>query len=470
MSYGIDYSRFDHIGSDTDSDEKGDNEYEYEEEEEDDDDDEEEEEQLQLHQQLNAGGEYSEEVPPNGWLRVGHVNIHPSERDNYSQNYSPTILSEDPWKFVPNPDDFEDGIVTNWGLKDTPIDQAAKGNPFMLAQAMMNRVNRDRISIGTYGDNDDPMKQFLTVLDQRKDAFIGNEKVQKLISSSSFYLKVSLLKCPSDIWRIVRVPAGIDLAKLHDQVLVPIMGWCRGYHGYVFQDPKDGAVLGPKKYNGYIDMMHAPMKFHYIMEDQRYPLAGLVQNVGDFIRYTYDLGDNWEHKIEVLDVVEIHSPKDDKATTAVHLLDGAGACPPEDGNGLDGLRYSEFLQEYKANPNSSKMKKTIRSVESSAVNYSKPWTGCEPIKFRPPDFDIQHHRLFLDLMIAGPTVQKTGKLGEEGYKHSIKACTGCGNRIKALLKCSKCGTLYCSRECQITDWKNHKKKCKERSAKREAKV
>ncbi len=53
-----------------------------------------------------------------------------------------------------------------------------------------------------------------------------------------------------DIWRVIRVPASTSLAVLHDQILGPVMGWSRGYHGYVFEDPRDGAVFGPKDYSG----------------------------------------------------------------------------------------------------------------------------------------------------------------------------------------------------------------------------
>ncbi len=37
---------------------------------------------------------------------------------------------------------------------------------------------------------------------------------------------------------------------MNGQVLGPVMGWCRGYHGYVFEDTKDGTALGPKDYSG----------------------------------------------------------------------------------------------------------------------------------------------------------------------------------------------------------------------------
>ena len=39
-------------------------------------------------------------------------------------------------------------------------------------------------------------------------------------------------------------------------------------------------------------------------------------------------------------------------------------------------------------------------------------------------------------------------------------CCGCGKAAVKLMKCSKCKTVsYCSRECQVADWKEHKKVC-----------
>ena len=41
-----------------------------------------------------------------------------------------------------------------------------------------------------------------------------------------------------------------------------------------------------------------------------------------------------------------------------------------------------------------------------------------------------------------------------------KVCNNCNKTFEKLLKCSKCKKVkYCSRECQIADWKKHKKNC-----------
>lgn len=437
MSFGIDYSKFDNIDTDSEDEKERD---------------------------LSDFKRYRETELPNGWFRVGHVDIHPDERKDYYQVYSETILTEDPLTFTPNPSDFKDGIVVDWGLKKLPIEEQAD-DQFSSIQAVMAKTSHSSRTRSMYYDNPSPCEQFVSKLAERKEAYMEHDNVQRLMDSS-FYLKVSLIHCEKDVWRTIRVPAAIDLAKLQDQVLVPAMGWGRAYHGYVFEDPKDGAVLGPKKYSGFIDMMHAPMKYSYIMEDRRYPLAGILHEKGDVLYYTYDLGDMWEHKIEVLDV------KKEKDHANVLLLGGAGACPPEDSNGMDGsgsYGYAEFLKEYKAKPKSLKMKEAIRNAETSAINYSKPWMGGPPLKFRPLNFDIVRHRLYLKAMIAGPTVQKKGAFGDGEFKESFKACIGCGIRLKALSKCRGCGAWYCSRDCQLNDWPNHKKQCKERRAKKEAK-
>ena len=46
-------------------------------------------------------------------------------------------------------------------------------------------------------------------------------------------------------------------------------------------------------------------------------------------------------------------------------------------------------------------------------------------------------------------------------------CFWCGNAEKALSKCAKCRVAsYCSRECQIKDWKaGHKHSCKSKQSK-----
>ncbi len=60
------------------------------------------------------------------------------------------------------------------------------------------------------------------------------------------------------------------------------------------------------------------------------------------ILYTYDMGDNWEHKIELVRVIE------DCDQESPYLLDASGQAPPEDVGGVPGfLRFHEVMLDPK---------------------------------------------------------------------------------------------------------------------------
>lgn len=242
---------------------------------------------------------------------------------------------------------------------------------------------------------------------------------------------------------------------MHDQILGPIMGWARGYHGYVFQDPRDGAVMGPKKYSGYIDMMHANLMFNAYMDDRKMPLAAVLQKVGDRCWYTYDLGDHWEHVLEVVKVIH----EGEEGFGEVRILDGFGACPPEDSNGLEGkgcASYAEFLKKYKSKPQACK--KALKEAAAS-TNYQQT-----PFGFDPLTFNINYHRVLLEALMSGPKValRNCMDIGLGQFKETDSKCWKCEDKLKPLSKCSKCQVAtYCCRDCQVADWKTHKEECKQ---------
>jgi hypothetical protein len=237
--------------------------------------------------------------------------------------------------------------------------------------------------------------QFIQLLDKRKVEFLDFKDVQDAMRNT-YILKVELCENEQDVWRRIEVPAAIELSKFHDQVLVPSMGWARGYHGYVFVDPNDGTAVGPCRHDGYRGMMNVRMHYIKIMDDRGFPLAGMLRKEGDAVYYTYDLGDHWEHRI-VLERIIVADELGGSRNSRVVLIDGAGACPPEDGNGMDGKSnddYAEFLNRFKKNPKKPKMKEAVREVSRSATNYANPWMG-PPISFKPLEFDVVFHRLVL---------------------------------------------------------------------------
>ncbi|CAN0111089.1 unnamed protein product [Heterosigma akashiwo] len=323
-------------------------------------------------------------------------------------------------------------------------------------QQMMQMMNAQNMYLSANYPN--PVEQFCSALEKRKFKMVNAPEVLALMDKI-FVIKIALGRGAEEhCWRRFRVPASTSLNVLHDQIITPIMGWARAYHGYVFIDRRDGSVLGPAKYSGYIDMMHAAMHYHYVMDDRKIPLACLLREVGDACDYTYDLGDSFCH---VLTVEEVADGGEQEGDQGVQLLAGHGACPPEDSNGLgdkgiDG--YVELVEKYQRRPKSCKAE--IREAEGS-VNYRQNWLTGLPVPFRPGSFDLNFHRLMLSAMLAGPRVQKKGFVGFSDEVTEVTAgCARCGDRLRPLHKCARCRrAAYCGRECQKADWKEHKKVC-----------
>jgi len=256
---------------------------------------------------------------------------------------------------------------------------------------------------------------------------------------------------------VFTIPALTSLSVVSDQVIGPIMGWSRGYHGHMFLDPRDGAVLGPKKYSGYLDMMHVKTHFHDYMDDRKMPLAGLLCAVGDKCQYLYDLGDGWFHHLEVLEVLREGDPEHG----AVALLEGRGACPPEDSNGLEGMGlqgYPKLLEKYKNTP--ELCKRALRAA-SLSVNYSS-----RGLTFSPLRFNLAYHQHELAVILHGPKVTKPFDATMNNFRESNSECWHCGDRLKTLKKCSQCSTaMYCCRGCQSSDWAEHKTFCRDHALK-----
>ena len=139
-----------------------------------------------------------------------------------------------------------------------------------------------------------------------------------------YQLKVRLLDSPVRIWRRVQVESSITLERLH-RVLQVVMGWTDDHlHG--FRLPQPGRA-GWRR-------CCLPVESD---DEKRTRLAEVLRHAKDSFLYEYDFGDGWEHEI-ILQRVLSPSP------TALYpmVVDGRGACPPEDIGGVSG--YSHFLE------------------------------------------------------------------------------------------------------------------------------
>jgi hypothetical protein len=133
-------------------------------------------------------------------------------------------------------------------------------------------------------------------------------------------LRVTLLDVSPPVWRLIRVPSAITLGGLH-VIVQTAMGWeDRHLHEWRIGDRS----FGPPDEEDWGEGM----------DDESTALLADVAPADSILRYDYDLGDGWEHLVEV-EAVEPY----DATVPPVAVLDGARAAPPEDCGGPPGYEH-----------------------------------------------------------------------------------------------------------------------------------
>ena len=173
-------------------------------------------------------------------------------------------------------------------------------------------------------------------------------------------LRVALLDVgPAAVWRRVHVPPAATLGVLH-QVIQAAMGW-DGHHLHGFTVP------GGRGYAAASDTADGMT------------LAAVLPRVGDRLGYVYDVGDHWEHLIEV---EQVHRPA--PRTRYPRCSAGAGACPPEDCGGPPRSGRPEHLRhvrERAARP-ARPEPRAVRGGDGPAVRAVLRGGGEEPARGR----------------------------------------------------------------------------------------
>ena len=143
-------------------------------------------------------------------------------------------------------------------------------------------------------------------------------KVHHKVPLPIWRLKIELLGVAPVIWRRVDTYATVTLIQLHC-IIQAAMGWEMS-HLFSFDDEL-GRAFEPESR----------------LSD--------VAAVGDWLLYTYDFGDNWQHRVTIEKVIAKPSGTYPKVVAGKH------ACPPEDCGGPWG--YMEMC-EVLAGPNNAR--------------------------------------------------------------------------------------------------------------------
>jgi len=177
------------------------------------------------------------------------------------------------------------------------------------------------------------------------------------------HIKITLTGVENPIvWRTMVIPLESSFHQLHLYIQAA-MGW-KNAHLYSFQEsPRSRffTITSPYFEEGSIDAT----------EVNASSLLITYLNAGEFkfredqptetIHYNYDFGDDWRHELEVL-----YLDRTDDLTPLV--IDGAGACPPEDVGGVHG--YAGFLDAI-SNPKMMDKDYKIWVKESGLKGFNK---------------------------------------------------------------------------------------------------
>lgn len=140
-------------------------------------------------------------------------------------------------------------------------------------------------------------------------------------ASPIYQLKITLLETKPPIWRRILVESEVTLAKL-STVINAAMGWA-GYHIHEFQVGKD--VWGPP--------LDDDEDFGIEMKDHASTtLEKVAPRIRSVLKYQYDGGDCWMHKVVVEGILEPTAKQQ-----YPFCLEGQRACPPEDCGGTPGF-------------------------------------------------------------------------------------------------------------------------------------
>lgn len=169
--------------------------------------------------------------------------------------------------------------------------------------------------------------------------------------SQVYQLKITLKGAKPPIWRRVLVPDNLTLNQLHHVIQIA-MGW---YDSHLHEFNINNISYGAPDFEFMDDMA----------DDRKVRLSQVIGKSTRRFRYVYDFGDDWEHVIEIENVL----PYEPERTYPVCLA-GKRACPPEDVGGIWG--YEAFLE-------------TIKDPSDPEYEEMLEWVGED---FDPEEFDI----------------------------------------------------------------------------------
>lgn len=265
------------------------------------------------------------------------------ERTLLAQNINPEIVAD----YMQQAGDIT--YVKNTNRKATAwVNHAGRESTFYISRTFNGIDKMFDDTIGVF-ISDRPVK---APNDSKNYIFPAEEMVltlSELTKKASYKYQALELCVTLDLERYkasrrIIVPADITFQRLH-HILQRTFDW-DNTHLYDFTVIKNH--------------FEAPiLRLVPYQEDLEYDTKAVLmenQTIKDYLQkykemfYTYDLGDNWEHKIELVRTIENHDQN------APYLLEASGQTPPEDVGGVGGYLYFLDILADQSHPQHNEMK------------------------------------------------------------------------------------------------------------------
>ena len=193
-------------------------------------------------------------------------------------------------------------------------------------------------------------------MDQRKREY---DKIRPSLcdmtqSSQQYVLAITIEKCPVRVYRQLEVPSNIRLEHLA-RIIIGIIGW---FGGHMYQFTKERSCFVPPEVFEKEDSWGMQQ-----YDAMAYTLGDLLKEKGDSIRFEYDFGDDWQHKVRLSSIKPISEAR-------CKLLKGSGGCPPEDCGGVWG--YAEMLESGECEPEEFELEEGQAMMEDYVDMVSSP--------------------------------------------------------------------------------------------------
>ena len=169
-------------------------------------------------------------------------------------------------------------------------------------------------------------------------------------------VRVELVDADPPVRRTLELVGDLTLDAVH-AVLQEAMGWWDSHlHGFRPSGSSERFLTAFDLEEGDEETAEGEVRLDQVLRE-----------VGDVLHYEYDFGDGWEHAL----VVEAVHPLRD-GTPRARLLDGRGACPPEDVGGI--LHYNDVAAALRGEPD--------------AIALDRQFLDWLPDGFDPDAFDL----------------------------------------------------------------------------------